>query len=539
MTVSDPPVNSDASSRLSKHLRSVCTPLLRVVDRVSPAVVVCALAAAVVARFVTKSDLWLDEALTVNISQLPLREIGSWLRHDGAPPLYYWMLHGWMEIFGTSDVAVRALAGMFGVAAIPAAYFVGKRAGGRTTGWLTVIVFALNPYAIRFATETRMYGVEIFLVFVGILAVRRACDQPTTMRLLLISVVSAMLVFTHYWSLSLVLVSAIYMLAVAWRSPKLRPAALRIVTAIGVGTSTFVVWLPNFLYQAEHTGTPWAVPQLPPIPIARSILEFSGGDRSEGWAFVYLAVALLVVGVAGHSTTRGTIEIDIHNHSSVAPEATVGFFALAVGAIVAYVGGSGFQARYVALILPFFVVVLARGISLFENARVRSGVVAFVMLVGAVGAGRNVVESRTQGGDAARSILRAASSGDIVVYCPDQLGPSVHRVLQRSTNVALVEMSYPNNRRVDLIDWVDYTKRLDAVSPSDAARTVLAFAPSNANIFVVTAAGYITHAQLCDEFLDALATQGQRDRTLLLASDPEVLEHANVIELSPRVNRSR
>ena len=81
-------------------------------------------------RFWTRSDLWLDEALTVNIARLPLHEIPSFLSRDGAPPLYYVLLHFWMGWFGTSDVAVRSLAGVFGVVTVPLAWLAGRRLGG-------------------------------------------------------------------------------------------------------------------------------------------------------------------------------------------------------------------------------------------------------------------------------------------------------------------------------------------------------------------------------------------------------------------------
>ena len=51
---------------------------------------------AVVLRFWTPSPMWLDEALTVNISRAPLHMIPGLLRHDGAPPLYYVLfISGW------------------------------------------------------------------------------------------------------------------------------------------------------------------------------------------------------------------------------------------------------------------------------------------------------------------------------------------------------------------------------------------------------------------------------------------------------------
>src|SRR5918992_2870845 len=54
-------------------------------------------------RFVSTSSLWLDEALSANISALPVGDLLEALRHDGHPPLYYLMLHGWMELVGEGD----------------------------------------------------------------------------------------------------------------------------------------------------------------------------------------------------------------------------------------------------------------------------------------------------------------------------------------------------------------------------------------------------------------------------------------------------
>src|SRR3954452_7481231 len=71
-----------------------------------------AVAIGVALRFLTSSHLWLDEALTVNIAKLPIDKIPDPLRHDGSPPLYYAVLHLWMKVFGSGDMAVRALSGL-------------------------------------------------------------------------------------------------------------------------------------------------------------------------------------------------------------------------------------------------------------------------------------------------------------------------------------------------------------------------------------------------------------------------------------------
>src|SRR5918995_7464213 len=94
---------------------------------VAPAVLAGIVALGIVLRFVQRSPLWLDEALSVNIARLPVADLLDALRHDGHPPLYYLLLHGWMQVFGEGDVAVRALSGLIAVATLPLAYLAGPR----------------------------------------------------------------------------------------------------------------------------------------------------------------------------------------------------------------------------------------------------------------------------------------------------------------------------------------------------------------------------------------------------------------------------
>ena len=132
-----------------------------------------AIVAGLVLRFVTRSPLWLDEALSVNIAKLPIGQIPAALRHDGHPPLYYVLLHAWMSVFGSGDVAVRALSGLFAVATLPLAWVIGRRRGGPRLGWLFTAVMAMSPFALRYATETRMYS----LLMVGMLVLYLLVDD--------------------------------------------------------------------------------------------------------------------------------------------------------------------------------------------------------------------------------------------------------------------------------------------------------------------------------------------------------------------------
>ena len=50
-------------------------------------------------------------------------------------------------------------------------------------------------------------------------------------------------------------------------------------------------------------------------------------------------------------------------------------------------------------------------------------------------------------------INKEASPGDLVVYCPDQLGPGGHRLLHVT---GCQQATFPRGIAPDRVDWVDY-----------------------------------------------------------------------------------
>ncbi len=272
------------------------------------AIVAGVLLVSVAFRFVTKSDLWLDEALTVNIAHAPLSQLTDLLKRDGAPPLYYLLLHGWMAVFGTSDVAVRALSGVLGVLSLPLAYFAGARLGGsdpvrrRWIAWSAVLIVASSPYAIRYSNEARMYMLAMVLVLAGYLLLWRAVEKPTVGRLIPIALLTGALLYTQYWAFFLVAVVGVTQLWLVWRRRgEERRTALRILIALAVGGLLFVPWLPTFAYQMKHTGTPWDTATSPPTNAALGIIDFAGGRMIEGWTLVLPLVLLAIIALVARA----------------------------------------------------------------------------------------------------------------------------------------------------------------------------------------------------------------------------------------------
>ncbi|HEV7525692.1 MAG TPA: glycosyltransferase family 39 protein [Acidimicrobiia bacterium] len=493
--------------------------------RVAPLVVAAFVAAGCAGAFFfsySRSALWLDEALTVNIARLPLAQLHDALKHDGAPPLYYLLLHVWTGVFGSGNVAARSLSGVFMAGAVVATWFAARRFIGPTGAWIAAVLVVANPYAIRYATEARMYSLVILLVACGIVALQRAMEHPTVPRLAVVALIVALLVYTQYWSFYLLaVVVALVAWVAGWGGP--RVAARRVLVAIVVGGLLFLPWVPTFLYQRAHTGTPWGSPILPGIPFGYTLRDFAGGasgtaaDRQEGWVLFFLLIPMLIFGIFGRSAEGHRIEIDLHVPRETRVIALIGAGGLIVALTLNYLAGGAFASRYSAIVFPFFVLLVARGFTTLRDPRLIASVLGVTVLLGLAGGVRNVITQRTQAGEVAAVLRKEAKPGDLVVYCPDQVGPSVHRLVQPG----LDEVVYPTFARPGLVDWVDYKKRLAAAHPASFAAAALSRAGAH-NLWYVSAPGYVTHVGICEALSDAFAAARTRiQRTL---SDDKIFE---------------
>src|ERR1700753_2523443 len=57
-----------------------------------------------------RPSLWYDEGYTAWIVSHPIAEIMRLIQTDTAPPLYYVLLRGWVNVFGHSETALRSLS---------------------------------------------------------------------------------------------------------------------------------------------------------------------------------------------------------------------------------------------------------------------------------------------------------------------------------------------------------------------------------------------------------------------------------------------
>jgi uncharacterized membrane protein len=150
----------------------------------------------------TSKSPWTDEFATLvfslgnNFTSIPLNQIISsetllqplqinpsagisdvvnlLLNEDNHPPLYFVLLHLWLNLFCSSGETVnlwagRALPVLFGILAIPAFYFVTKNIfRSSLIAHLSALLIAVSPYSIFISQEARHYTCAVLVVILSL-----------------------------------------------------------------------------------------------------------------------------------------------------------------------------------------------------------------------------------------------------------------------------------------------------------------------------------------------------------------------------------
>ena len=229
-------------------------------------------------------------------------------------------------------------------------------------------------------------------------------------------------------------------------------------------------WAPTFLYQAKHTGTPWAAP--PNFSaVINALTGFTDNQGStlqtgtnQGRLLAVIYFAMLALAVFGIGRSGRIIELDLRTR----PRArSLGFvvlgtlFAAIAGGIVTH---SAFSSRYAAVVFLPFLLLMALGTTTLLNPAVRVIVVGLAVVAGLISSAQNVTTQRTQANAVAAAINTEAKPGDVIAFCPDQLGPSVYRQIDDPSQYNM--LTFPRRTGPAIVDWVDYADAVHAADPN-------------------------------------------------------------------------
>ena len=125
------------------------------VDRGGAALLaILALAGLVRLHGIDEMDVWIDEANLILTAKQPFSVILGKLRLDSSPPLFYFLLHSWIRVFGDGEVALRLLSVVTGMALVGATYWAGREWASREVGLWAAFFVASSPIQAFYSQQS-------------------------------------------------------------------------------------------------------------------------------------------------------------------------------------------------------------------------------------------------------------------------------------------------------------------------------------------------------------------------------------------------
>jgi hypothetical protein len=395
---------------------------------------------------------WIDEGLSIGIAQHPLLDIPGVMRQDGSPPLYYMLLSVWIGLFGIGEADTHVLSLAFAIALVPTVFLAARALFGRRAAWFGAVLAAMNPFITYYAQETRMYTLVALLSVVvtgtfvlGFVQRRRAWLAGFAPGL-------AILVYAPNWGLFLGVATVAALAALLATAPArervglLRDAGL----AYGAVGLVYLPWVPTLLFQARHTGAPWATRPDPQRAVT-ALTSLLGGPAP--------AVAFALVAGSGIAVMLRSRRL--HN-----VEARTALAVVIIGAVALLVAWTTSQVspawatRYLAILIGPLLLLGAGGLA---RAGALGAVALAALAIFWAGPRVGALESKSNAHTAAVLVRDRLEPGDLVVAIHPEQGPVMRLYLPPGLRWANA-MGFVRDPRI--LDWRDVTDRLKAAKPA-------------------------------------------------------------------------
>jgi mannosyltransferase len=385
---------------------------------------------------------WIDEGLSVGIADRPLVDIPEVLRLDGSPPLYYMLLHVWMQVLGSSEEAVRWLSVACALIAVPVAWWAARGLFGSRAAWMAAVLTATNPFFTQYGQEGRMYALLALLALVAAGAYGRAFAWRSRGWAIAYAAALAAMLYTHNWSLFFGAACGLVWLYLLYRARDRRELLVTGAIAFGGALALYLPWLPTVLYQVAHTGAPWSEP-----PTVLSLLGTPGTMLGQ-----FAQVALLLVAGAG-------LVALLSRDGRRSPAA----WLLAIAGLTVVLAWLSSQLspawanRYLAVAVAPLLLAVAAGLA--HAGRLG---IAGLIVAAALGAGDTAPDDKSNVREVARTIAPSLREGDLVISTQPEQISVLDYYLPDGVRFATLTggVSDPG-----VTDWRDGTERLGATSP--------------------------------------------------------------------------
>jgi mannosyltransferase len=393
---------------------------------------------------------WIDEGLSVGIASHPVAQIPDVLRQDGSPPLYYLILHLWTGAFGSGVAVTHLLSLVFALLCIPAGLWAGWSLFGRRAGIVCAVLFAVNPMLSAYGQETRMYSLLALLGLVTVASFLHAFVYRRRAYVPVFGLGLALMLYTHNWSAFFAAGTAVGLAVVLAGQRPSRNVLAGAALALAAVAAIYLPWLPTVLFQASHTGAPWAAhPGVASLTHAPYVL-FGGAD---------VGMAVLLAGGAGIIAIAGA--------RAGSPERVAAIALLVIAAatlLTAFIYSQFTLAwawRYLTVLLGPVLLLAALGLSRARRLGIAGVALAVVLSIG--GTSSAVPHNKSNLNRVADRFEQRLGRGDVIVSTQPEQTAALRYYFGKKPRYATPFGRTPDPR---VMDWRNALARLQSAPPS-------------------------------------------------------------------------
>jgi 4-amino-4-deoxy-L-arabinose transferase-like glycosyltransferase len=386
-----------------------------------------------------------DEAFSMLATRMPVAGMWQHLVEDFVhPPLHYFVLRGWLDVFGYDVGAARMLSVVFGGLAVALLYLLTKYLFDRRSALISSLLLAVSQLSIMFAQEARPYAQFLCLFLACWYLFIRAVHTRSIGLWCGFLCSSILLIYTHYFGL--LVLGTLLLFLLLYRRQFAIPAAWWIGGAAVILLS-YVPWLTSGIVEAAtHSAKTfsgknafWGVGG----STFFTAVNFFNNGRPAGlygssplWTFFAGGLLFAAPAALTFFTVR---QRPARQHLVLAAM----LWALPIlGAIAAGAMHFQYNVRYVAFCAAPYYVLVGCGIARIKPSLLRSGLVVLLLAYTANALRANYFMPKREDFRAAGSyITRTAQPGDCAAFYPGLHIPQQWRVEWPETSLRILEQN--------------------------------------------------------------------------------------------------
>jgi uncharacterized membrane protein len=386
-------------------------------------------------------EFWFDETASYSIASQDYLGILNYVRQASGehPPLYYFGLHTWMSLAGSSEFSMRFMSLCLGVLVVALLYRFARREFGASLGLGASVAVAASPFMFMYSQEARMYTLVPLLGLLSMQAFLQAVRRGGIRDWVTLALVMMIGVASHYYFALALIGQGLFLLA-RFRSLS-RTVLLGWIAMVSVYAALLLAWLlisPGLLSFLPALFMPRFAPWT--STIERLVQDMVWGG--EPFAFTLSATVRLLIMVAWLPLLYGVWvarpRLGWRKLSQPEPSAAVSagrngqayllcLATLAGSFFAIIIAPQGVVGRHFAIMQVPFLVLLTYGLAELNRRYQARGVlaVAAIIIIFAIGLQNQMARDKGDWGQAMAALAQEAKPGDALVM----LQPSVRQIV--------------------------------------------------------------------------------------------------------------